>query len=1000
MRSLPLPVVLATVCCAVVAFAASQLVPPSERLAQRLAQARLNGPESPRELMQAKDVRYAKTGVVPTGAVRAAMQQKARIAGKADIAGSAGSWTEYGKGNLNDGAVDLNDNSIAAFQAARVDNFSYDEANKRLFIAVGTGGIWMSTAVGGDITTIGDSWVSVGDKLPSQITGGVGWSTANGGTLLAAGGEAVMGSSGYLGLGAFWTADLGASWNQATGFPDGALVFRLAVDQANPNIAYIASSRGLFRSDDAGKTYVNVRLPTTAECAGVEDIASQCLYTNYVTDVVVKIPGGSTGITCPATGCPVVAGVGFRTGAGGVFQDGKPQAPGNGLYRSDTGEVDTFARLDVSAADTNLPNGFATENRIGRIEFGQAWGTAQNHDYLYAMVQDAELFNGGGPGADGLDIILDESPLPFPSVFNGLYVSANFGTSWTRMADTPEIIAPVTGSEIAIIGGALGSGAGVQAWYNQWVAIDPTRAQGGVPTRMAFGLEEIWQNRLPGSAAAGVPLNGIAQAGPSDFEVIGTYFNIAGQFASTTHPDQHAGIYLPDSNGGVCLFAGNDGGVFKQCVAADGLMDNNGWGFGSNNGMYTMLPYGLGVAKDGTVYFGNQDNGSGLVDPERDLGLFETMGGDGFYAEVDPDNSDVAYYETQNGGLTRTINRGGSNTDIAPVYTRVMFDNWFRMDPLNAQHMVTGAQEIYETASAQIVRGGAKPASPAAGAKYWEQVFNLGTNPDTGAIRTTTTMEVQGTAVYVGGCGDCGASGNDTGFSSVLATNVQDGVERVAETPAGWHLAAKNGLPNRYIASIAIDPVDPRIVYVGLNGYLSNLRPAGAYLDPNTNFGGGAVYKSVDAGENFVSVSGDLPLAQAASIVLKGSQLIAATDVGVFISKDTSGASWTTLGTGLPNVPVNMIRIKPKATAAEPDMLFAATFGRSIWNYQFKDGAVVVPPVIPPVTPPGTPPVITPAPVPGAGGSSGGEGRFGGGSLGGSALLGLMALAALRRRRH
>jgi len=957
-----LPAALAVTCCVLAGVASHQMTERYERRARILA---LKQPESPAALMQAKTVRANKVGVVEPGAMSAVLQQKARIAGKADIAGAAGIWREYGVGNLDD--------SSGAFQAARVDNFSYDAENKRLFASVGTGGVWMSEAVDGDVTTIGDEWRSIGDKLPSQIIGGVAWTPAGGGTVVAAGGEGVMGSGMYNGFGAFWTNDMGETWTQSTGFPDATIVFRVQVDQSRPELVYIASGKGLFRSEDAGRHFTNVRLPTTPNCAGVEDLSGPCLFANMVTDVVVKVPGGSSNEVCDAAGCPVLAGVGYRTGSAQLFQDGMTaQGAGNGLYRSNTGAVDSFAKLDVSAASNLLPIGFAAQDHIGRIEMNIAFGPDQNHNYVYAMVQDAVLFNGGVTGEPALDAILGGALLlGFPSAFNGIYVSANFGDSWTRMADTAEVIAPVTGSEIALIGGALGSGAGIQAWYNMWLAIDPTRNVAGIPTRMAFGLEEVWQNRTPGASAAGVPLNGVAQAGPSDFEVIGTYFNLAGAFDSTTHPDQQGGIYVPTDDGGVCLFVGNDGGIFKQCVAANGVMNNNGWGAGANNGMYTMLPYGLAISKDGTVWFGNQDNGSGLVDPQREFRLFQTMGGDGFYADVDPDNSNVAYYETQNGGLTRTVNRGQSNVDIAPTYTRVMFDNWFRMDPLNAQHMVTGAQEIYETDNAQTVTGGT-----------WVEVFNLGTNPETGAIRTTTTMEVQGSAVYVGGCGDCGASGNDTGFSSVLATNVMDGVERVAETSAGWHLAEKRGLPSRYITSIAIDPVDPKIVYVALGGYLSGLRPPGSFLDVNAgNIGTGAVFKSVNAGDDFVDVTGDLPVAQVASIIIKGNQLLAATDIGVFISKDTTGTSWTTLGTGLPNVPVNMIRLKPKATADEPDMLFAATFGRSIWNYEFKGGSVVPPP--PGV--PGAPPVR--------------EGRFGG-SFGGSALVGLLALAALRRRRH
>src|SRR5581483_7604532 len=113
--------------------------------------------------------------------------------------------------------------------------------------------------------------------------------------------------------------------------------------------------------------------------------------------------------------------------------------------------------------------------------------------------------------------------------------------------------------------GSLGLLAGVQAWYNEWVAIDPTRQMPvtGIPTRMTFGIEELFQNITSPTL---VPLDVIAQQGPQDFLVIGAY---SGLVTSSTHPDQHVGIYIPTNDGGVCLIAGNDGGVFKQCVGAN-----------------------------------------------------------------------------------------------------------------------------------------------------------------------------------------------------------------------------------------------------------------------------------------------------------------------------------------------------------------------------------------------------------------------------------------------
>ena len=994
--------------CALTATSALVLIihasqPPS-RAAQRLAEARM--PEGSAELMRSISNRNLKVGTVPPGALRRAMEQKAAIAAKADaIPGAAGEWREYGKGNLR-AATGWIDGNVSA----RIDNFAWDPIHKRLFAAIGTGGIWMTEAVDGDITTVADQWVSVGDKLPSQVNGGVAWTPdADGdgdadpttdGTLISAGGEAVMGSGSYSGLGAYWTTDLGATWNHASGFPDQVLVFQAVADPVNPAVVYIASSVGLYRSADAGRSYVNVALPT-GDCAGVTAIESKCFYANYVTDVAIKQPGGSTDVVCDSKGCPVVAGVGFRTGSTALFRDGTPQAPHNGVYRSETGLAGSFERVGEAAVNAASPSGFPPQARIGRIEFGIAEGPEQNHDYLYAIVQDAVTFNGGYPVDAPLDLPLGlpANPLPivpFDTTFNGLYVSSDFGDTWVRMADRDEIATNATTGTGMLAFGAQGSGPGNQAWYDAWIKADPTRQLGGVPTALTFGLEEIWQSRL-----VDVPLNGIAQAGPNDFKVIGAYNILGAEVAAnvvndgtTTHADQHTAIYLPTGDGGVCLIIGGDGGAFKQCKAEGEEMDNAGWGTGANTGVYALLPYGLAIAKDGTVYYGLQDNGSGLIDPEREFQIFETLGGDGFYAEVDPDNSDVAYYESQNGNLNRTTDRGGTNEAIAPTYTRVQFDNWFRMDPLDAKHLVTAAQEVYQTADGEAVTG-----------DTWVEVFNLGTNPETGAIRTTTAIEIHGTAVYVGGCGDCGASGNDTGFANLVATNVKDGEERAIESTAGWHIAEKRGLPSRYINGFAIDPTNPKIVYAAIGGYLSNLRPAGHYMDRNTDAAqGGNVYKSVNAGDDWTNISGDLPQAHANSIVLKGSQLIVGTDIGAFISSDTSGSSWAPLGDNLPNVPVNMVRLKPKAEASEKDLLVAATFGRGVWAYEFptagssssggtSSGGSSGSGSSSGSSSGGSSSGVIPTPTPGTGSG----GRFGG-SLGGAALLGLLSLLALRRR--
>ena len=890
--------------------------------------------ENPDKKLAIYAERAQRIGAAPSGALRTAFERKqAMSVRKADVKGANGTWRTYGRGTLITSGLaqelgaslgqPLPDINLGA-DSGRVDNFAYDPTAKRLFAAVGNGGIWMSEARDGDVRTLGDLWTSIGDNLPTQANGGVIWTSAGGGTIIAAGGDSVMSTGAYFGLGAYWSNDLGATWTRSEGYPDDALVFNTETDPQTPRIVYIASSLGLYRSEDAGRSFQNVLLPTGSnngtECAGNIDRTTACNLANMVSDVIIKAPGGTEGFQCSSNGCPVLAAVGWRGGRTTYPDTEIPQAPSNGLYKSDTGIPGSFRRVETAPVDSATEAGFAPAERTGRIEMGAAVGPGQDHNYVYAMVHDAVLqAQAANPTLDPpLDVL---GGIPLATRINGIYVSADFGETWRRMADSVEV-GSIPGPFVALIP------PGVQGFYNQWIQPDPTREIPGVgiPTRVAFGLEEIFQNRVPH-----VPLNGLGQLGPQDFQNIGFYFSATGADPNT-HADQHAGLWIPtgslpnSGDGGVCLFAGNDGGVYRQCLLPGEELDNTKW-LNTNDGFFTLLLYGLGISKDGTVWFGLQDNGSGHVEPATGE-YFGDFGGDGIYAEADPDNSDIAYTETPNGGLVRTSDRGNSSTDIGPPYSRPNFSNWFSMDPLDGNHMITTANEIYETTSAQTVTG-----------STWDLVYSLGVNPATGAVYTATVADVQGPAIYAGWCGDCGITINDTAFRRGLSTNIGGPLPPEPGTDAGWHDAKTNGLPNRLITSIEIDPVDPKTVYVGLGGYMADLRGPNTFGEDSTgaDVEAGNIFKSTDAGETFTAIHGDLPRVPVTSILAREGQLMIGTDLGVFISADSNGSGWAPMGNGLPAVPTTMLKMQP----GNPNRLFISTFGRGVWTYDFTGDAAV-----------------------------------------------------------
>ncbi len=140
-------------------------------------------------------------------------------------------------------------------------------------------------------------------------------------------------------------------------------------------------------------------------------------------------------------------------------------------------------------------------------------------------------------------------------------------------------------------------------------------------------------------------------------------------------------------------------------------------------------------------------------------------------------------------------------------------------------------------------------------------------------------------------------------------------------------------MPNRFITGIEIDPKKPKTIYLTLAGYSSRRWAApGAVGEKPLNVGKGHVFKSTNAGKSFKNISGNLPNTPANYVIRRSNQLVVATDIGVFISKNLNGKTWTRLGKGLPTAPVLTLQLKP----GNPKIMIAATFGRGVYQYTFK----------------------------------------------------------------
>jgi hypothetical protein len=1050
-------------------------------------------PERFAELAKANSSRISRTVAPGTrirpGAYTAAIAQRSAIASAGPAPIGSAAWSPFGDTPLigNRAEYDQTNGSTAngfVGLSGRATSFTRDNAG-RLYAAISNGGVW-------ERDPTDTAWRPISDSLPSQVVSGVAWSSVGGvrGTLLVLTGDNAYGGDTYAGIGGFRTTDGGAHWSKASGLPEGVLGFKMVVDPSDPQKIYAATGGGLFRSTDTGATFVNVDLPTgagatgaTPDCTGKPVTVPNCFLANMVTDVVVQGPANGKGLSTPGA---VMAAVGWRAGTKRNV-DGAEQSHGNGLYTSPTGAPGSFTNVDLGKSTDNVgaTDPIDTQARIGRVALGIANGAGQDHRVVYAVVQDAVKFNGGFTGLDVKET--GGSKAAATSEFlNGVWVSTDFGRNWHQLEGASTIDSDRSSGSALAPPACKASDAtsfcpGVQAWYNLWIAPDPTRATAaGVPTRLAFGLEEVWNGDRPagfdGGATTKFTVIGKYDAGSTCTVMTATKKlpecpSQPAQPKTTTHPDQHGALFIPDGQGGVTLLVANDGGVYRQHKAAGESFDNDSWGDGDNLGLHTLQPYDAEMAKDGTAYMGLQDNGEGKVDPDGKS--YTIYGGDGFFTAVDPDHSDIAYEEYTGGDISVTKDGGKTWKSIKPTHlTGGLFAAPLQMDPFDADHLMLGGRELEETtagpattsdgwagvfdlgtqqhpgdASAAIsaddpanqlsaldlrtLPGGAArgpTGPPTAGFTYTGGTGTVPLGPDVpggafppgttadhaftikpgdgdatadikitwagasadwdlyvyrndggtltqvgaSAQRSTTGEEVvlpdpptgdyvvrvanvaatgaydanvsfaprsagspAQSAAYAGYCGYCDTITQGTPFANGIATNVGGDKPGAAGAPDGWHVAAAQGLPARYITSVQMDPADPRTVFVTLAGYGRRWAFPGAVGEDTSKVGTGHVFKSTDAGATFSDISGNLPDTPANWTVVHDGRLVVGTDIGVFLSDNRGGGTYSVLGTGLPTTPISTLRLKP----GDPDLLVAATYGRGIYTYRFPTRA-------------------------------------------------------------
>jgi hypothetical protein len=705
-------------------------------------------------------------------------------------------------------------------------------------------------------TNGGTTWNPIFDQMGSLSIGSIAINPTDGSVWVGTG-EANTAFENYAGVGVYRSANGGATWQQVGG--DELENMNIAKLEFSPDgSVYAATTRGLWKRSSS---------PTGGPWELRLVAANPLPYgMSMVQDVVVR-PGSG--------GRVVVANMAWRDGA-----------PYNGFYISRNGGA-TFTRSALTGA--------INPKTIGRSTFAYS----RDGSKLYVLVEDVS-FNAGTPNGN--------------SFLEGIYVS-NTGDPagpWNVIADYRKLANANPPSALK----SKGFYPGVQAWYNQFLAVDPADDQ-----HVYVGLEEVFETRNGGST----------------WHTIGPYWNFpfacwsfvdaTNTCPQTTHPDQHA---VAIANGRV--YVGNDGGVWSRSVGQSSASPA-GW-LNLNRTLRTTQYYsvGSGRVEEGNghgageaVWGGLQDNGQSLLAPGLP-NMVTPFGGDGGDTIVNPANGDQAVMEYVNLNMWKTTTAGyapngtvRSLQEISPscltfTYTpnpcdpNPRFIAPFEADASNVNRWIAGGQYVWDN------QGKGWATSCSSTACDWKKVWDLG------AGNSATAVASNGSVIYAGwcspgaGCNPAVTAGvNDsTGFGSGIDTNAS----------GTWVHASSGllGLPNRYVTGLAVDPANARHVYATFGGFSRRWIPSA---------GQGHVFESSNGGTAWTDISGNLPDAPITDLLIAGSRLIVTSDVGVFTAPAGGGAatSWSRLGSGLPHAALVDLSLTSSGAT-----VLAASHGRGIWS--------------------------------------------------------------------
>jgi len=683
----------------------------------------------------------------------------------------------------------------------------------------------------------------------------------------------------------------------------GGRVRELAVDPTTEGVVYIAAATGgIWKSTNSGRKFEQAWEDSSVQSMGAVAV-------------------DQNGVVWAGTGEPDM-------GGGSAYY-------GDGVYRSDDGG-DTWVNMGLKntgsigaiAIDPEDPDRVfvAAQGRLHDVDGDRGLFLTENGGGSWSEVVPGESFTVGAIDVainpENPDIVLtttwDKVRAQDGRIYgkgSKLYRSDDGGETWTDEQEAPLPISyddpdlPVTETYVGRMGVAFApsdpdtayltsttAGGNFNGFFvstdkgRDWEAVGPTSGGDLQAITGGFGwwFGRVWVDPQDEDHVfvAGVQLAESTDGGES------------WDLSFSVHADQHGLAWDPFVEDKVYL--GNDGGFYRtnDNGAVDGVWTK------TKKLAITQL-YSMDSSEEDVerVNAGSQDNNSLKTwgsDGSVDGDWVSYLGGDGMMNRIDPEDQDYYYACYQFGGCSAFTPDGSRSIPIVGARK-----NW--VAPLE-----------FKNSDTKVLYGGSEKVSRidiGAGGS-WESISEDLTGGPTelsanyGTITTISSGYKDEDLVFAG------------------TDDARLWVSRNASAPADeveWERVDvdEEDMPNRWVTRVAVSPHKDKRVAATFSGW--------RWLFPDGDHP--HVMLSTDKGETWKDIHGNLPYAPVNDVVwhpTKKDRLYVGTDVGVFFTKNL-GETWEKVGSNLPLTPVHDVELQ-----AETGTLFAATYGRSIWQTSVK----------------------------------------------------------------